>query len=859
MIFSGFVSLFAFAEVDTISPTAPANLVSTLVSFAQINVSWDVSTDTVGVAGYEIFKNGTLLYTTTGNAISVTNGIVPGINYEFKVRAFDTAGNRSDFSNYLFVMTPFDTTPPSAPYGLTATLVTTSRIDISWNASTDNVGVTKYEIYKDGTKEGTVSNGITNYSFPYLHPKTKYSFSVRSLDGAGGTSTMSEIFSTTTRSTIPPPEAPTGLSAKIISSSQVNLSWNSPPNSMYVAGYKIYKNDVFSLTSKTNIFSYTGLSPDTVYSFKVTAYNSSDDESGFSNIALATTTASTVVTPTATESTTTTVVPPSTIVKDITAPAVPTAITATAVSSSKISLSWKASSDNVKVSGYNIFRNSAFVASVSGTSYSDLGRTANKTYSYQITAYDTSGNISARSVAVSATTQSSPTSPISTTLPTNVPVTFSVIVGKGVCKSDGTTYAPVTFRTDPSGSGTFNLTGRAIETQTFESKTYELKNGAYNWKGTPNPRYVSSGGDVGTFIVPFLVCSAKSVVTTEDPTVPSIIAPPVESPSIQGFGNEDVIVSEKPLEVFATYAETNIALKKEANIVILSSFTPTEKLDAIQNIRDGYALAPQDRDVTIGKMVFSRISSPEKAIAKVQEILKGRTPELALIDTDGDGMSDYDEISIYGTDPKMKDTDGDEISDDDEVLAGTNPLEKNIAPVAYENPKTNTVFATTSPEIFTVNTTEAILSPAIGGGASKVVGVIFTGKALPNSFVTLYIFSTPIVVTIKADNDGQWEYIVDKELENGKHDIYLAMTESSGKIIAKSTPIPFVKSAEAVSLGSVLPIAEMAVSTKQGFLGGSLTLITIGAIALLVIIGLITISIIRKRKVSFENSKDDNQ
>ena len=851
VVFSGFVSFFlyfetnsdsAFAEADTIVPTIPVNLVTTSVSFSQINLSWEASTDNIGVTGYEIYRNGTLLYTTTGTAVSVTNGIIPGINYEFKVRAFDGAGNRSDFSNYLFAMTPFDTTPPSAPSGLTATLVTTSQIDIIWNASSDNVGVVKYEVYKDGIKENSVSNGVTSYSFPYLTQKTKYSFSVRALDAVGGTSTMSEIFSTTTRSVIPPPESPTGLTAKTISASQVNLSWNSPPNSMYVVGYKIYKNDVSSSVSKINAFSYTGLLPDTVYTFKITAYDSSGDESGFSNSVIATTTAGIVPPP---------VISSMVVTKDTTAPIMPTGLTAIAVSPSKISLAWKATADDVKVSGYNIFRNSVFVASVTGTSYSDTGRTAGKTYSYQINAYDTSGNISARSVAVSATTQSSSAQPSPVTLPTNVPVTFSVLVGKGICKSDGVTYAPVTFRTDPSGAGTFSVTGNIVEDQIFASKTYELKNGVYNWKGTPNSRYISSGADAGTFIVPFLVCSTKSIVVEEKPTVPSTVTPPVESPSIQGNGNEEITSSEKPLEVFATYAETNTALKKESAEIILSSLTSPEKLDAVQSIRNGYALAPEDTNVIIGKTVFSRISSSEKIVARVQEIVKER---ILSVDTDNDGIIDYDEKNIYGTDPRMKDTDGDGLADSEELLAGTNPLEKSIAPIAYENPKMNTVFASTSPELFTVKKTEVILSPAIGGGTSNVVGVIFTGKALPNGFVTIYIFSSQIFATVQADQDGNWTYVANKNLENGTHEVFLTMTQSDGKIIAKGDPIIFTKTAESVFLGEALPVVETATTTKQGFFEKKNSVfITISVVITIIITGITVFIIKRKRKALAEN------
>ena len=74
-----------------------------------------------------------------------------------------------------------------------------------------------------------------------------------------------------------------------------------------------------------------------------------------------------------------------------------------------------------------------------------------------------------------------------------------------------------------------------------------------------------------------------------------------------------------------------------------------------------------------------------------------------------------------------------------------------------------------------------------------------TGKALPNSFVTLYIYSSgPVVVTFRADENGNWEYFLNKELEDGQHEVYAAVTDNTGKITAKSEPFYFIKTAQAI-------------------------------------------------------------
>ncbi|CAH1195196.1 hypothetical protein PAECIP111891_00620 [Paenibacillus allorhizoplanae] len=92
-------------------------------------------------------------------------------------------------------------------------------------------------------------------------------------------------------------------------------------------------------------------------------------------------------------------------VSDTQAPTVPTSLSATAASSSQINLSWTASTDNVGVTGYDIYRAGSFVGSSAATSYSDTGLNASTTYSYTVKAKDAANNTSAASSSASATTQ----------------------------------------------------------------------------------------------------------------------------------------------------------------------------------------------------------------------------------------------------------------------------------------------------------------------------------------------------------------------------------------------------------------------------------------------------------------------
>jgi len=192
-----------------------------------------------------------------------------------------------------------------------------------------------------------------------------------------------------------PPSVPTNLSASAASSSQNNLSWNVSTDNVGVSGYEVFRNGSQIAATTSTSYADLGLSPSTTYSYTVAAYDAAGNVSGQSNVASATTTST----------------PP---------PSVPTNLSASAVSSSEIKLTWNASIDNVGVAGYEIFRNGSPIATSSATSYADLGLSPSTTYSYTVAAYDAAGNVSGQSNATSATTAGAQSSsPISCTVQGN--------------------------------------------------------------------------------------------------------------------------------------------------------------------------------------------------------------------------------------------------------------------------------------------------------------------------------------------------------------------------------------------------------------------------------------------------------
>src|SRR5260221_332445 len=145
---------------------------------------------------------------------------------------------------------------------------------------------------------------------------------------------------------------------------------------------------------------------------------------------------------------------------DTTPPSVPTGLTANAVSSSQINLSWTASSDNVGVSGYRVFRNGTQIATTSATSFANTGLSPSTTYTYAVAAFDAAGNLSAQSSPASATTPAAPdTTPptVSITSPANgAPVNGTVTVAANA--SDNVGVVGVQFLLDNGVNGSADVT-----------------------------------------------------------------------------------------------------------------------------------------------------------------------------------------------------------------------------------------------------------------------------------------------------------------------------------------------------------------------------------------------------------------
>ncbi|MFZ3091178.1 MAG: fibronectin type III domain-containing protein [Nitrospirota bacterium] len=287
---------------------------------ASVTLTWDAPTTNsdntalTDLSGYRVYMSTTSGQYNSGNIVknnipasSSTGGVTETTTvdnltngtYYFIVTAYDIYGNESGNSNEIQkTTTGGDTQAPTVPTGLSAQAISSSQINLSWTASTDNVGVTGYIIYRclgsNCTPTTQIATSTTNsYSNTGLSASTTYTYAVSAYDAAGNVSSPSNSTSATTSSggggDTQTPTVSTGLSAQAISSSQINLSWTASTDNVGVTGYSIYRDGALIDTSATNSYSNIGLSASTAYTYTVSAYDAAGNVSSQSASASATT------------------------------------------------------------------------------------------------------------------------------------------------------------------------------------------------------------------------------------------------------------------------------------------------------------------------------------------------------------------------------------------------------------------------------------------------------------------------------------------------------------------------------------------------------------------------------------------
>ncbi len=182
------LEIYGPATGDTQAPTAPTGLAFTEPSTGQVKLTWQASSDDTGVTGYDVYANNVLLTSLAGDVTTFTDTRPAGESVSYFVRARDAAGNVSGNSNTVTRKGDSgDTQAPTAPSGLAFTEPSAGQIKLTWQASSDNKGVTGYEIYADNVLRKSVAGDVTTWTDTQPAGAT-VSYVVRARDAAGNIS-----------------------------------------------------------------------------------------------------------------------------------------------------------------------------------------------------------------------------------------------------------------------------------------------------------------------------------------------------------------------------------------------------------------------------------------------------------------------------------------------------------------------------------------------------------------------------------------------------------------------------------------------------------------------------------------------
>jgi beta-glucosidase len=188
------------ATADTTPPTTPGTPTASAITTTGATLNWAASTDNVGVTGYDVLNGSTVIASSTTTS-AVLSGLTSGTTFTLRVRARDAAGNLSAASSAVTftTSTAADTSPPTTPGTPTASAITATGATLNWAASTDNVGVTGYDVINGNT---VIATPTTNsVSLTGLTASTTYTLGVRARDAAGNVSAISSGVTFTTSGT----------------------------------------------------------------------------------------------------------------------------------------------------------------------------------------------------------------------------------------------------------------------------------------------------------------------------------------------------------------------------------------------------------------------------------------------------------------------------------------------------------------------------------------------------------------------------------------------------------------------------------------------------------------------------------
>lgn len=442
---------------DTLPPSVPVLVSVKAKSTSEVDLVWTASSDNIGVAGYQITRNGSIAASVPGYSLGyVDTSVGANATYSYTLKAYDAAGNYSTASNSMQVTTPAPVPlagacPAPATNAFTGcyynnmtlsgnpVLVRTdSRINFDWGSGSPDASLPAYNF--SARWQGNFTFGPGNYTFTAItsdgmrlyvdgslildrwrdQPPFFYTASqtlsqgthlvvVEYYEHTGGATAQLWWQNNSPGAQVPVITSFTANPPAITAGQPVTLSWN-------VSGATTISidNGVGDVSTKSSITT----SPSQTTTYTLTASSAAGVSTSVVKVTV-------------------------TAASDTQPPSVPSIVSVMAKSASEVDLAWAASTDNVGVAGYQILRNGSLLSFVGGAtlSYSDTSVTQNSTYTYTVKAYDAAGNYSAPSNGVRVST---PAPPVAGTCPAPATNAFTGCYFNNMTLSGN----PVLVRTD---------------------------------------------------------------------------------------------------------------------------------------------------------------------------------------------------------------------------------------------------------------------------------------------------------------------------------------------------------------------------------------------------------------------------
>jgi chitodextrinase len=406
--------------LDGSPPSSPGSLGGAASGDREITLTWSAASDPESeIREYIVYRDEAEAGRTS--QMSFQDGSLQSDRrYSYKVSAVNGQGLEGAPAGPIQVSTLADK-PPDPPRDLTATAFGPGAVDLDWRRAADDDDIEGYRVYRDGAPVAMTSD--TDYRDTGLAPFTTYQYYVTSVGEDGDESDPSNVAIVTTLDDTPP-TTPLDLVAVAVGSGRIDLTWSASEDAQSgVAGYRVYRDGTEIGTAAAAAYQDEGLSSATTYEYRVSAANGDGLESGLSDPSSATT-------------------------LDGSEPSTPTGLSALAVATDGIDLSWSPSSDPESgIAFYRVFRDGAEVGTSAVTSFQDAGLAPSTTYEYGVSAVNGEGLESEPSEPIRATTLDEPGPPAPVDLaamplgPSQVELTWTVpgsdITGYNVYREGG--------------------------------------------------------------------------------------------------------------------------------------------------------------------------------------------------------------------------------------------------------------------------------------------------------------------------------------------------------------------------------------------------------------------------------------